>query len=1851
MSNYPNDFDTDATLPIINNNITEIGGEAVNAQRDAIFNMQQAFGINPQGSAPNLAAFLNVSFLPDGTIKPSALTSLGLIVLPITNDQISATAAIEETKLALDYKTSDLYNLIINQNIGLNTSLNFINFTGSKVNPHINGTSFKHILNHINVSTSTNDYLKNQFNLDRDNTNAYTVLSDLNTDFVNHQKKDGTGIGVNFTTVGGTTLSSNFSHTASSVFVNPSNFTFIPKSVNDLQAFVDFINNTNILLLGSRTQTLFSNGISKTARSTPFGVSSSVGQLIVPLTAGTAYLLDNGSSSPVDNISTGDDILEFTPQVSLLVNNVFDSYFSEIKVGDIATIDYSDVIVSATIKEFRAVVDDVNKKFIIRINSKNIRESSVNITINRPAFNTNKYGVLATGVANNEFNELPSLIVADPRSAQTLGINFNADHIDNTHYNLYLQYFPYNDPAKQTITLAAIDISGNNGSTPGAYTLNSVVQATNNSFRKNGFNNRFIAFNNNGQFGIALADVYNNAAFSIIEGTVDGYGQYDVSASLSNYPNNVIGLDDKDALGFGLKNSNSASPPYASIFNSPQQANNKTKIFIPLTKNNYYVNGTEKDKLNFLTEIDNNILPIDGYGISYYPATIFSKQVFPGARIELTYKVNLNLSTLNIKPGKTLVAQPNKFDLSYTNYGRFTIKEISFDNCNCDGYSATTYITVYDAVANIGISPYVSNSIGTEVRLYITDDSISFNDQNANDNIILSNFKRSFEVYVDSNGHTFTYERARFNSSGSATVINSNPNVVLNSNPEISFFNIVNVSPKFKGFDFSGFNKITLHINNYDSNAGIFDGYLCKFDTVITNISKLVSGKKGEVVRFYNETNIDYIDLTLNMNDIINSFSNQNLDIQLYPSLQQNAEYFLLSTVQLDNNNNLNYLIDKRQFGNVSEENLTNSALDYISATDRLLHKNTVVKGFDLVGSPINEKVNITGGTAIVNGKIININNNTISIPVVREIYNSTEYQKTLWAICVNYIGDFEAILLNDIDVSSPSTAPVVQRVITLLDPKSVSTYKMFSKTFEELVNSNNSFTPLYIVTAVTTGTFPSTVSTTITLKDVRKFGYHIDADVDLSLTELNSNRTSSFTTFTAIENYINLNPNNYFDVKVKGAITAQSISTSNISFNNGGNGTINVISPVSFENVILNNLTLNLSSTLTLGANVLINNCTFNITSKKGIILNGTKIKLNKNIFNYSYDATSDVDFSATNLVNHKAAAIFSTNTGIQATEIEINDNKFITTQLNRFPFISFIAENTFTSTPSNIKITNNIFNSVSTRSDIAFICENTTDELILNSINISNNNSNQGIYVISALNTSFPYTNLGFICKSVKIENNTVPTIGFLTKASTSVPNDAINIKGNVCTYISNLNHNGQYIPFTFDSINSVVGSNNTGSYTVDSNFVTWIHLGSYAKNYLLNNKIINNNLCIATLNTYLSNFTNTDYTLTPDNEAIILRRGDITIDFANTLVDSNSIYSKSTFRYASGITIQSNVHVTNNTLNKCISGANADMVYIGFVTKATITQNHFIRDTDIINSYIEGLGTSVITNSNVFITENIFDSSTIDGTNEQTVQNIPLNWICERNTNQIGFTTIPMHSFNIGTIRNGGYVDSNIVSSDAGIFIGGISTGSPSGLPYGDIKNTFQLINYDPFSFNSNAVNQNDSVKFRNAFTQDQNSDRTTISEVWNRTPNQYSQFLWLDVSNNLPQNVKIVGVKYTLAANPGSGGIDTGGTNLLTVELGYQSNFPTGSSYSTITGSVLDSTTTSAPYNSIGTGVNMTTYSSGINNIVELTESSLEPLNIFAAKDKTILARVKIILKQTTNNLQTFVISPLVIKYRW
>lgn len=1491
MTNFPSDLDDDVTLPPVNDNLTEIGGEAINALREAVFAIEQEFGTGASGSAGSLAARIGVSLDASGNIKSSAITALGLVTLPITNPQIANNAGITESKLNLDHSTQDLFNFIQNTTNDVELVKNWVSTVGVKLDPHVAGTLYRHVLSQIDISTNPNDFFKSKSGAFRNNSNLYSLFSEVNKEFVAHQKANSIDFSSQdvFSPTVGTIPPSGYAHNASGLFVNTTNFSFIPQTNQSVQEIFQFIDSSSLTLLGSRTQNLYQSGISRASRSTVLG--SNKHQLVVPSTSVVAYL-KNSSNNPVDNIDTGDDIIEFVPAAGLLANFSFDNQFASVKAGDVLTINYIElgVVVSFLVKEYK-VINGSTRRFIVRVNGKNlVATANATATINKPQFHTEKQGVLAlaSSQANSGFTgALPSLIVSSPRGASVLGIGFNPDLLDSQHYNLWLTIYPTGNPT-QGQQLFKVDVTGNIGATPGKYTLESIVEATNREFRSNGFNYRFIAYSYQGEFGLALADHYNNASFSIISGILQSNGTYDPALSSTAYPNNVVdAINNIDPLGLGLQGANAASPPYSPVPSSLEIARVPTKIFVPLTKNTYYVDGVEKEILFVESGPD-----ADLYGDTYWLATIVNKAVNVD-RIQVTYQVDQNLASTGLKAGKTIVAQFNMTG-GGENFGRFTIETVEFNDCTNPSISPFTKITVFDSVHGTGISPYATLPVGSQVRLYFGNDSVAFNTQNASDTSSFTNFKRFFEVYVDRDGKTFTHERARLNASGSTTILNSIP---LYSTTALSFINLYRVSPKLRGYTFTNTRKINLQITSYSSSTGIFTGFLCKFDgSTVTNSGPTVTGKKGQITRFYDETHIDYIDFIFNIDDSVPDISiTENIDVQLFSTLSLDDEIMLLGTCQVnDITKKVTYLKDERQFGNISEKQLSTSALNFITAGDRHLHQNGVIRGFDITFVTGND-LTIRGGTALVNGNMVQLNNSVVNIPLIQELYSSATYSKINWLLCVSNKNEFELIPITDYDAVAPATPNDPNRVFVAKNPLNSVTYSLESKPFLDIVNTRKDLTILY---KITTQVDSFGALTSLTYADARKYSFEIDSLIPPVLTSEQSQ--GSFYNFDSLATWLTYNYKYFNNIGIKGNVTVSTTydlsmpsgnsiklngnNISTITFNSGAN--------VTFENFSFNDVPLVINSgaivnfincifdpttvTINNGSSVSINNCTFDsinlilnksitlngpskfintnttVNVAKGFVINSDDVLFDKCTFTYNFDPTNPVDgyYSSSNKVNSESGMIYALNSStFQRKNLSITNSKFINTTSDHYPFVSIefnhidahyqdvlIKDNKFysnTGTPSSpiddqraaISFMNNVTTGLSTLEG---------PRLVHARVEGNTFDKNQLITILSKADGSSNYNN-ALSTTNCHINNNICGAILFLNRYETKrnfanssnlvrESESLLNISGNACKFIGTTGSSGD--------VSSPVSWSNvlieTGKTIITNNSIGYINTG---------------------------------------------------------------------------------------------------------------------------------------------------------------------------------------------------------------------------------------------------------------------------------------------------------------------------------------------------------------------------------------------------------------------------------------
>jgi hypothetical protein len=151
---YPNSIDTILELPQVDNNITEIGGDAINSLRGAVVAIENAIGINPQGNVADLVTRINSVIDANGNIRTSALQNIGLVSLPISNSQIGSNAGIVEAKLDLDFSTSSLNSRIASVNTDISALQSALATLSNQDALHFSGTGNRHDGYDIDLTSS-----------------------------------------------------------------------------------------------------------------------------------------------------------------------------------------------------------------------------------------------------------------------------------------------------------------------------------------------------------------------------------------------------------------------------------------------------------------------------------------------------------------------------------------------------------------------------------------------------------------------------------------------------------------------------------------------------------------------------------------------------------------------------------------------------------------------------------------------------------------------------------------------------------------------------------------------------------------------------------------------------------------------------------------------------------------------------------------------------------------------------------------------------------------------------------------------------------------------------------------------------------------------------------------------------------------------------------------------------------------------------------------------------------------------------------------------------------------------------------------------------------------------------------------------------------------------------------------------------------------------------------------------------------------------------------------------------------------------------------------------------------------
>lgn len=1595
MTIYPDQLDDDESLPRVSDNITETGQEAINAIRDAIFAIQEALGTNPNKALSSISNFLDVSHNSDGTLRNSALTSIGLVTLPITNSQVGSNAGIDETKLNLAHSTTDLYTLVSGNSALISSLTSFLNQTNTDFLLHISGadklsdsiTDNRHVASHIDLNAVPIDSRDATYSwsglFDKDGiiraaSTVAEALLEINNEFVDHQNAVADA------------------HVATVITVDTDNFNEIPATNTTVQKVLEYLDQAEVLNLGQHRATQHANAIAKISRSEVLDFDG-YGAAIVPATVVYTYLTHAPNTSPVDDLSIGDNIVKFVP-INTSFN--FDAYFSQVKVGQVIRINYGNGLEASYPIESIRYTPSV--EWIVRINGVNlceITDGTASARIDNSLDDRDTHGIFATAHANARDDSgvtytgfIPSLIVSNPKAASVLGLGFDAGQLNSSHYKLYLQFYPSGNPVEKSILLPAIDVTGDAGANPGSYSLESVVENCNNEFRRIGFNLRFMAYQHNGEFGIKLTDCINNASFSIITGD-NSSG----TLSTSVYTENVIGgssLDSFDALGLGANGINFASPVYQSTWVDETSAQLPTKLAVPLRKRYAIVNGIKVDDFASMYLANS-----EGYWDGY----ISAKNQISSSTIEVTYTVLHNLAPSGLKSGKTITIQPtvDYTDALYSDvdYGRFIIKSVNFIGA-CGTTPSLTQITVISGVHASEDPIPATAAIGTDVKLYFYDDSVSFNAQNLIDDSVSSyQYKRFMEIFVTDEGKTLSHERARM-------LVQSESSTQLNSN----YLQILDVAPKLRGYldsTTTQFNKyIRLYILNYNVIDGTFDGYLGRRDPSSINILKtgnITKGRKNVPVRFYDETNVDYIEFLFKDTstypgvNLLSTDSPRYIDIELFNSLQLNDELFYVSSCQLTwgvlgNQNMIQYLTDRRQFGSVDETDFTDSAKNYISSVSKYLDSNGIFFGFELdeISSIVDSgEIFFKGGTCLINGKVLACNNNSITIP---RIYpQGTSLPQTLnWAICVDENGNLVSKVLTD---------TLQQYFVT----NGTTTYYVDSITFNELIHNRKDLCLIAIANVTIASLTVNSVS------DARMF--LVNENLSSSLILSSDDFSGNFKTFSALKQYLSNCSGKNNLVALKGEFTlTESVDLTgldNLTVLDGTNSVVN-FNPTAVGASIL------------IDSNLHIKNWTVNYNPRGGV-----------------YD-------SVESFINGLGGVFYSTNGNKSSITIE-NCTFNCDGYQQRPAFITF--ENNYGDTLSNIKLLNNSFNDLNTTNQLSqtqsaiffsLTGGDAASECVYKDIFIKDNfvNESQGFVQncdvddcnIALDNFIISDNSFGYICygfgylttnydkSSLFIKNNTVKmistilnkTIGF-PRGTQPINNGMILIEGNYCNWIKSQTTDN-------DATNQHASLNisNNSLFGYDPTFLTGLGL---------------NNLII--INCAIEVMDSGDTGGTPSSSTVVINNNNI--NFSN---DANN------YGYDYGIKSSLSSNISNNF----VRGLNTNSIGIdctGLTLEEknfTITGNQIYRYNNSIVNYVK-IGSTIGNNGYfTYIVGNMFDRYTVDGSST-TVISSTYGGIVKENRNQTCKYRVPLATGNyaIGTttayLAGGGYTSGSYFT--AGVF----------------------------------------------------------------------------------------------------------------------------------------------------------------------------------------------------------------------
>lgn len=124
------------------------------------------------------------------------------------------------------------------------------------------------------------------------------------------------------------------------------------------------------------------------------------------------------------------------------------------------------------------------------------------------------------------------------------------------------------------------------------------------------------------------------------------------------------------------------------------------------------------------------------------------------------------------------------------------------------------------------------------------------------------------------------------------------------------------------------------------------------------------------------------------------------------------------------------------------------------------------------------------------------------------------------------------------------------------------------------------------------------------------------------------------------------------------------------------------------------------------------------------------------------------------------------------------------------------------------------------------------------------------------------------------------------------------------------------------------------------------------------------------------------------------------------SNVLIEGNTVEAGNAFNYNYIIFTSSDCRIMNNYFSGIKDDVGASVML--WLTNGTnnISGNTFVRGSSSINAYIVNIGSY-----DQIITDNIFDSSTSDGSSQVLASNLTATSLYDRNKNQTGYSIVPL------------------------------------------------------------------------------------------------------------------------------------------------------------------------------------------------------------------------------------------------